>query len=89
MTYTLENVETALCIWEAMLEMREKLPELNQAWLDLGTSSMRAIAAEMALEADEEWYGIPEDNRDGVMFDWDFIPGVVRRYDWVQHQHMR
>lgn len=83
MNYTRDHMEAACCLWEAMLELREKIPELGRTFMDRGTTVMRLLAVDLAIEADEIWKDIPEDNRPDT-FDWDFCPDFIKSLDWTQ-----
>lgn len=79
MNYTREHMEAACCLWEAMLELRDELPKLHAEWLRHGTAVMRQHAIDLAVETDEEWSQIPDDVRDGMTFDWELCPMVIKR----------
>ena len=85
--YTRDHMETACCLWEAMLEQREKLPELDRAWLRYGTNEMRHAAIDMATEVNAQWQAMSEAEREDFdTFDWDFCPVAIRTRDWAQFQ---
>lgn len=71
--------ETALCIWEWMLDCRDKMP-FDKLFTDHGTSAMRCFAIDMTpwvsavylrcIEGDELLF-------DSHSFDWDVVPSIV------------
>lgn len=81
--YTRDHMEAACCLWEAILELHEKIPDLHAAFLRHGTAEMRMVAIDLAVEADEIWQDIPEDNRPDT-FDWDFCHDFIKSLDWTQ-----
>jgi len=85
MEYTRDDMEVACCFWEAMLELKGKIPELEKAFHHHGTNVMRFVAINLARGVDEEWNELtPDDQEDIGAFDWEFCPMLVRRIDWAQ-----
>lgn len=82
-TYTEAEACTALCIWEAMLCMRDRLPALQRAFDAHGTCSMRDEALSLAPAFERVWLAIPEDERGNQPFDWEIVPAMVAA--WVGH----
>lgn len=88
--------ETALCVWEAMLDIRDRftdgngatadapsyVADMEAAWSGNGAFGMRCVARYLALELEEIWSGVPEDTRDGITFDWEFVPMMLEFVDW-------
>jgi hypothetical protein len=94
-TYTALHMEAALCIWEEMLDERErKGPAENERpwkvamrkmWHDYGTVSMRHEAIRLGPIACEVYDIIGCDRLeelDLIPYDWEFIPAFVARVDW-------
>lgn len=75
-----DEVDAALCIWEAMLEMRNEIDGLDHAWKTHGTCSMRESAADLGCTAEAAWLELSEDDRDDICapFDWCFVPAFLR-----------
>lgn len=89
--YGYSVAETALCIWEAMLEARlaadlsddPRPSALETAWEERGTITMRAAAIRLAPAADAIWQLLsPEEQDELDCYDWEFIPLFVERVDW-------
>lgn len=78
-TFDSEEVDAALSVWEAMFEMRVKIPELDRAWNNYGTSAMRQEAAKLGKAAQAAWLALSDDDRDGICapFDWEFVPAFL------------
>ena len=85
MTYTREEVETACCVWEAMVDMRTKLPALEEAFLQHGFAAMRNVAIDLAKPIEVIWHGMTDEQRDEAgSFDWEFCPDLLHDVDWAQ-----
>jgi hypothetical protein len=78
------QVATALCIWEAMLERRENNPQMDRYWNDFGTVMMRQCVIKLTPIAERVWAQLSEDEQDGIAapFDWSFIPAFVDHVYW-------
>ncbi|MES2295367.1 MAG: hypothetical protein V4527_18875 [Pseudomonadota bacterium] len=74
----------ALCIWEAMLDQRDKIPALAEAFDRHGSYSMRDTAIELAADVEDIWARLNTDDAllDGVSFDWEYIPALMPLVDW-------
>lgn len=84
-TYTRDQVETACCLWEAIIELRGENVELDHAFRRHGTSEMRIAVIGLAVECDEEWQELTQDAKDDIgAFDWEYCPGFIKRVDWTQ-----
>jgi hypothetical protein len=77
--YSVDQIETALCLWEAMLEMRPKLPELDKRWKSHGTSALRSSVYCMVEECDEQWEALTKEEKDAIAFDWEFVPAFIAK----------
>lgn len=87
-------LETALCVWEAMLDLRAAHDEnsapsiraMMTVWEQLGSVSMRRYAIQIADFA----LDVHADLRDEVdagfwSYDFEFIPALVENLDWTIH----
>lgn len=81
------DVETAMCIWEYILEQtRQGQPEnkWEHARVNEGTASLRCWATD---QIDIVWNAFkiasgPDGDCYGLCFDWDFVPAFMERaYD--------
>jgi hypothetical protein len=74
-TYTLEQMETAMTIWESLLQ--DPPPWFAKLKAEHGTATARGMVAELAPHMDDAWQ-IAVDSYDyGDAFDWDFVPEVL------------
>ncbi|WP_263588844.1 hypothetical protein [Sphingopyxis sp. GC21] len=84
-------LETAACLWEAVLTLRDH-PATNPDAIDLalrigasfeaiGTSAMRLIVIGWSDVVDAAWSEVAADYP--LSFDWDFVPDwIARHIDW-------
>lgn len=81
-TLTLAEVETALCVWEDLLERRDS--ELFRSLFDNhGTSCMRSCAIQAGLIAEETFTLLEKQGYEfSLPFDWEFVPFIVSQLDW-------
>lgn len=81
MTMTISNVETALCLWEAVLEatMNDHVPRWLEVYRgDEGTFAARQLMMHLASDVDDLWDSLGEDPAAIVgAFDWEFCPAVL------------
>lgn len=91
---TRDEIEAALCLWEAMLEVRNgrftSEHWINVQWEEMGTVHMRHWAISAAAYLGKVWNAAPmtDDTRDMLSpFDWEFVPAVLGRMsaDWIDH----
>jgi len=85
LVYTPFQMETALCIWEEMLEIRQKQKTLSVVEKDIhnlfessGTGQARLCAVSLSIYADTGWGYVHESVKDMVVHDWEFIPWFIR-----------
>lgn len=81
MTYTEDEVEAAMCLWEEVTGRLERYPAL--ADIDAkgrhsfagGAAALRLHIMSLAKECDRDYNALPEDHplRDEP-FDWEFVP---------------
>jgi hypothetical protein len=88
-TFTYEQAESALCIWEEILSihMDEKNTlhaPVEAAFDDMGAGQMRSFCLEMAIMAERVWNSLPDRTDWEVVgcYDWDFIPCFMHYVQW-------
>lgn len=77
-------METALCIWEDMLQSKNSYPPLERAFEANGASAMRQRAMDLAPWVDAV-YALHPEFPDS--FDWEFVPQVLEAVDWDAGTH--
>lgn len=84
---TNDNMLTALCLWEAMLDQRENIATLDRVWDQMGTWEMRQQAINLAPQFDDLWDKLNESleaqKLDGMSFDWEFVPLLLPYVCWA------
>ena len=92
-SFTVGEMETALCIWEAMLYFRGLLEDqrsvpdgvvhMSQLWDAAGWQAMRAHVLAIIPLAEQAYTALSDAlDEGGFTFDFDFIPAVVGALDW-------
>lgn len=87
--YDTESLETAACVWEAVLDilngsagekgLRKKAQRIRE---NLGTAELRCLVLRWVDLIDAEWAKVKEDY-DGP-FDWEFVPDwIASNIDWT------
>lgn len=95
-SFTVGEMETALCIWEAMLYFRglhedqRSVPDgvvrMSELWDAAGWQAMRAHVRAIVPLAEEAYTALSDAVEDGgFTFDFDFIHAVVGALDWSEH----
>lgn len=93
--FTVGEVETALCIWEAMLYFRglhedgrvvpDSIARMSELWDTAGWQAMRLCALEIVPLAQDAYAALSDVlEKDGFTFDFDFIPAVVGTLLWSE-----
>jgi hypothetical protein len=94
--YTLSHLEAAACLWEAVLELRdrpdaephaiERALAIRKTFDVLGTSGLRLMVVGWTDAVDAAWYKAQESSP--FSFDWDFVPQwIVDTIDWSDPRH--
>lgn len=92
---TLDEAETAMCVWEALLDAYQTYAfkkrhddwakALDATWERIGTAEMRSLALSLAAFVHAA-YGDPEEALevwgDSATFDWEFVPHALTYVDW-------
>lgn len=80
-SYAAASLETAACLWEAVLERRDD-PDVNSAFERLGTSEVRSIVLRWVELLDAAWQKVEETY--DAPFDWEFVPQWISAHiDWT------
>ncbi|WEX12367.1 hypothetical protein [Chelativorans sp. AA-79] len=89
-------LETALCVWEAMLDLRAAhddnparkpgIRAMMTVWEELGSVSMRRYAIQIADFALDVHTDLSDEIDAGFWsYDFEFIPALVENLDWTIH----
>lgn len=86
MTYNLTNMETAMCLWEAVMEARNKpltdpLRQQVDSFIEpLGTAEARLAVIDWVPACEAEWDAMDEDEREAALpYDWGHCSDFVAR----------
>lgn len=87
------SLETAACLWEAVLDMetdasepstpeQQRAQAIREARAAIGTSGLRLIVIGWTEACDAAWHAIDDPTggcpgQYGEAFDWDFVPGWI------------
>jgi hypothetical protein len=93
--FTVKEIETALCIWEAMLYFRglhqdgrpvpDNIPRMSEVWDAAGWQAMRSHVREIVPLALDVHDDVLEDlEEEGFTFDFDFAPAFVQTLLWSE-----
>ncbi|SEI14824.1 hypothetical protein SAMN05216228_102849 [Rhizobium tibeticum] len=93
--FTVKELETALCIWEAMLYFRglhqdgrpvpDNIAGMSEVWDAVGWQAMRSHVREIVPFALDVHAAVFEDLEDeGFTFDFDFAPAFVETLLWSE-----
>ncbi|KDR90911.1 hypothetical protein K538_05750, partial [Agrobacterium tumefaciens GW4] len=93
--FTVGEVESALCIWEAMLYFRglhedgravpDSIARMSKLWDAGGWQAIRLCALEIVPLAQDAYAALSDAlEKDGFTFDFDFIPAVVGTLLWSE-----
>ena len=81
MNMTADQISTALCLWEAVLQARanDTLNDgLEEHWGNNGAWQLRFECIAMAPYVDKLWDELGDDLQDEVgAFDWEFCPTLI------------
>jgi hypothetical protein len=81
-TYTTIEVEAALCLWEAALDLREKCKPLATVWDGVGAFEMRHRVMALVPHAERIWAALGDAQHD-IVYDWEFCPLIISDcFDW-------
>lgn len=75
MSYNEANVETAMCLWEALLEIRDR-PDVDAMFQRLGTVEMRHAVISLVEDCERDW---EESEHEDLPYDWEHCPNFLER----------
>lgn len=89
--YSETSLETAACLWEAVLTLRDNpvthpdaiglALDIRKAFNALGTAALRLIVVNWTVPVEAEWRLVEDDY--SLCFDWDFCPAwIADTIDW-------
>ncbi|MFX4086758.1 MULTISPECIES: hypothetical protein [Sphingobium] len=89
--YSQASLETAACLWEAILSLRDQPVtnpdalalslDIRKAFEALGTATLRMTVVGWTDAVDAAWREAADDFT--LCFDWDFVPGwIIDHVDW-------
>lgn len=85
-TYSNEQVEAALCIWEELDRRTRNEPEEYTALTDWrddhGTSALRCVAIELVDHVEAIYHSLPAEEWDGLAYDWEIVPAILDFVHW-------
>ncbi len=95
-SFTVGEMETALCIWEAMLYFRglhedhRSVPDgvvhMSELWDAAGWQAMRTHVRAIVPLVEEAYTALSDALEEGgFTFDFDFVPAVVGALDWSEY----
>lgn len=83
-------MEAALCVWEDLLERRDRFPQQNPdlvaLWEKYGTVHIRALCPTIGSWIAEAFDLIERDSLDSSPYDWEIVPAFVGLVDWAPAQ---
>lgn len=77
-TFTEANLETGMCLWEAMLENRDR-PDIAAAFDRHGTVSMRHAVMTLIPDCERQWEEGERRGEDNSPYDWEWCPAFLER----------
>lgn len=93
--FTVKALETALCLWEAMLYFRglhqdgrpvpDTIVRMSEVWDTIGWQAMRSHVRAIVLLALDVHDDVSEDlEEQGFTFDFDFAPALIETLRWSE-----
>ena len=87
MTYTEDQVDAALCVWEELLSRISDFKPESYTGLEAfkdqnGTCTLRQQAVGLGVWVEQAWLLIDEDVRDCYAFDWELVPALLDLVEW-------
>lgn len=77
-TFNEANLETGMCLWEAMLEMRGR-PAVVARFNEVGTVAMRHAVMTLIADCESEWEALGDEQDRHAPYDWDWCPTYLER----------
>lgn len=77
-TFNEANLETAMCLWEAMLEIRDR-SNVAARFDAVGTVAMRHAVMTLIADCEREWEEARDRDEDHSPYDWEWCPAFLER----------
>lgn len=77
-TFTEANLETGMCLWEAILEIRDR-PDVAAAFEQHGTVAMRHATMTLITDCERGWQEGEARGDDNSPYDWEWCPAFLER----------
>ena len=77
-TFNEANLETGMCLWEAMLEIRDR-PDVAARFDEVGTVAMRHAVMTLIADCEREWEEARDRDEDHSPYDWEWCPAFLER----------
>lgn len=77
-TFSEANLETGMCLWEAMLEIRDRA-DIAARFEDVGTVAMRHAVMTLIADCEREWEAARNLDEDHSPYDWEWCPSFLER----------
>lgn len=75
--WTTANLETAMCLWEAALDLRDRLPALSAEWEAHGTVALRHRLISLVPACEKAWEDARAAGTEQVPYDWEHCPAFL------------
>lgn len=77
------DMEAAMCLWEAMLDLREKDDTVNAAFEAHGSVALRHSVMTLVDDCQKEWEALSEEERVHFLpYDWEWCPKFLAKNLW-------
>lgn len=80
-TFNEAGLETAMCLWEAILEIRDR-PDIAIRFDEVGTVVMRHAVMTLIPDCEREWHEGEDRGEDNSPYDWEWCPAFLERNLW-------
>lgn len=88
MTYSQANMETAMCLWEAALDLRDRLPTLHEEWERAGTVPIRHAIIALVPDCEAAWVAARAAGTEQEPYDWEHCPAfLISKYGPLVSQY--
>ncbi|MGA1853014.1 hypothetical protein VH570_19460 [Sphingobium sp. HT1-2] len=77
-TFNEANLETGMCLWEAMLEIRDR-HDVAARFNDVGTVAMRHAVMPLIGDCEREWEELGDKQDQHAPYDWEWCPAFLER----------
>lgn len=77
-TFNEANLETGMCLWEAMLEISDR-PDVAARFNDVGTVAMRHAVMTLIADCERGWEELGDEQDRHAPYDWEWCPRFLGR----------